>query len=206
MVIGEARFRIVLQANDFRTLVVLHSALVYDNHLYVYLWELGRTQYRRTSTALVLHGGDYRLELLCGLLDQDIDGIPGQCQHLWKGIFSSAHYAFEHCSEQFGSLWGADAVIFCDDGILSFFKREGDRLSHEYVCIAISNIGIADGSTRSWSRSYNYRDDHQIPRFGLLDHFRSATLDVRYHSNISTQCSTGKIRMAHRTQSHDGDY
>ena len=99
MVIGEARFRIVLQADDFRTIVVLYSALVYDDYLHVYLWELGRTQYRRTSTALVLHGGDYRLELLCRLLDQDIDGIPGQCQHLWKSLFPAFDHAFEHCGE-----------------------------------------------------------------------------------------------------------
>lgn len=99
MVTREARFRIVLQANDFRTLVVLHSALVYDDYLYVYLRELSRTQYRRTSTALVLHGGDYRLELLCRLLDQDIDGIPGQCRNLWEGIFPAFDHAFEHCGE-----------------------------------------------------------------------------------------------------------
>ena len=99
MVIGEARFRVVLQANDSRTSVVLHSALVYDDYLYVYLWELGRTQYRRTSAALVLHGGDYRLELLCRLLDQDIDRVPGQCRNLWKSIFPALDYAFEHSGE-----------------------------------------------------------------------------------------------------------
>ena len=99
MVIGEARFRIVLQADDFRTLVVLHSALVYDDYLYVYLWELGRTQYRRTSAALVLHGGDYRMELLCGLLDQDIYRVQGQCQYIWESLFPAFNHAFKYRGE-----------------------------------------------------------------------------------------------------------
>ena len=79
--------------------MVLHSALVYDDHLYVYLRELGGTQYRRTSAAFVLYGWNHRLELLCGLFDQNIDRVPGQRQYLWEGLFSAIDHALEHCGE-----------------------------------------------------------------------------------------------------------
>lgn len=65
MAAGKKRFRVFLQTNYLRTIVVFHTAGSYNINVHFYFWKFGGNIYRWSTKAIVLYGRYHCMELLC---------------------------------------------------------------------------------------------------------------------------------------------